>query len=313
MGGVQSSKPQLGMLRVMSVMPVLPDSATKHDGEAAFPLRYEDICSDGRLLTIAMPSSIGALWRSSVDALPIVQLRHQGIVPILAQLWMEATDEPIHLSKGARCQGSAALAHTRDAEGEVNRLLLEISISIFGSRGRIFGTAPAGSGEEVLAGKVYARHVFTKPFASREQRRVRSFEGDGLPQVPELLMQWPELEEFVALPPEADPLDESTVEDTTRIAFGLHHSDSNQHVNSLVYPRLFEDACQRRFAEHAAPPDKLARQVAISYRKPFFVGQQARTQLQGFRSSDGLGAVGGFYTEGETDGRPHSLIRMNFR
>jgi hypothetical protein len=297
----------------MSVMPVLPDSATRYDGQAPFPLRYEDICSDGRLMIMAMPTSIGALWRSSVESLPILKLRDQGTIPILAQLWIEGTDEPIHLSKPVRCQGTAALAHTRDASGEVNRLLLDINISIFGSRGRFFGPAPAASGEEVLAGKVYARHVFSKPFAKREERRVRSFDTDGLPSVPALQMDWSEAEDFSAVPAQARALDEAMVVDPTNIAFGLHHCDSNQHVNSLVYPRLFEDACQRRFSDHGIAADKLARQVAISYRKPFFAGQQASARLQGFSLGDELGAVGAFYAADDTDGRPHSLIRMNLR
>jgi hypothetical protein len=297
----------------MSMMPVLPDTASAHFGEAPFALRYEDICSDGRMMTMAMPAGIGVLWRSCVDALPIMRLRSEGIVPILAQLWTQGSEEPIDVSKPVLCRGHALLAHTTDEAGEITRLLLDMRVRLFGIRGRVFGAPPSGAGEEVLVGEVYARHVFTRPFASRHQRRVTSFDCKGLPRIPESKVAWCAHEDFAALPTLAKALDEAPVDDPAKIAFALHHCDSNQHVNSLVFPRLFEDVCQRRFAERALPTNKLSRELAISYRKPFFGGNQARIALQSYQQGSELGALGGFLPFAEPEASPHCLVRMHFR
>jgi acyl-CoA thioesterase FadM len=56
------------------------------------------------------------------------------------------------------------------------------------------------------------------------------------------------------------------------------HTDSNQHVNSLVYPRLFEEAVVRALTDRAGVPDPgslLARSIELRYRKPFFTGERA--------------------------------------
>ena len=71
----------------------------------------------------------------------------------------------------------------------------------------------------------------------------------------------------------ADALDRASP-DETLIVFGLVHTDSNQHVNSLVYMRLFEEAVLRRFAALGLPEPVLARRLEIAYRKPCFAGDR---------------------------------------
>lgn len=298
----------------MSQMPLLPSTPDALHAEAPLTLRYEDVCQDGRLMTIAIPHGLGAIWMSSLRALPIATLRRQGIVPILSHMWIEASDEPMHLTKPVRSSGSAALAHTVNEAGEVDRLLLDMQIEITGTRGRMTGTPPPDAGEEVLVGRAYARHVFTRPFAARGLRKVLRFEIDGLPELPAAQTAWTGSEGMRQPPREAKALDDAPAPDTARIAFGLQHCDSNQHVNSLVYPRLFEDAAQRRFADRALDTRTLSRQVAIAFRKPFFAGDQAVVELQAYQDSENSqGAVGSFYAAGDQSGRAHCHVNMRFR
>ncbi len=115
------------------------------------------------------------------------------------------------------------------------------------------------------------------------------------------------------IPDGATLLDDSLRPDIVPIAFGLNHTDSNQHINSLVYPRLFEGAALRRLSTHGVPSKLLARHVEIAYRKPFFVGQIARIHLQAFDSDEGLGVVGCFTEEKDsTTAKAHCYIRMHF-
>jgi acyl-CoA thioesterase FadM len=300
------------MLGSMSLMPEFPDLPNAAQAEAAFPLRYEDLCQDGRMMTIAMPVGLGVLWRKGTHSAPIWELRKQGTVPILAHLWISATEEPMHLTKPARCLGKSLVAHTLDAEGEVNRLLLDMKVDLYGTRGRVFGSQPEGAGEEVLVGSVYARHVFTRPFAPREERRVKRFEHSDLPEIPDICMEWSDPESFQSMPEGASILDAEARQDEARVAFGLHQCDSNQHVNSLAYPRLFEDAAQRRFAEHTSRTT-LSREVAIAFRKPYFAGQRARVHLQSFESEGALGVIGGFYPDDDEKTVAHCHMRMLFR
>ena len=98
-----------------------------------------------------------------------------------------------------------------------------------------------------------------------------------------------------------------------RSAFGLAHTDSNQHVNSLVYPRLFEDAALRRFAALGKlKPPVLARHVEAAFRKPCFAGERYVIALQAFTIAGKLGAVGAFLSDGSVTARPHCCVRMMF-
>ena len=130
---------------------------------------------------------------------------------------------------------------------------------------------------------------------------------------------WVSAESVGTLPDGALPLDELRL-DPVPIAFGLAHTDSNQHVNSLVYPRLFEDAALRRFAELGRlKPPVLSRYMEAAFRKPCFAGEKYAIALRAFTLDGRLGAVGAFVEEKDTrdaDGlakaRPHCFVRMVF-
>jgi hypothetical protein len=98
------------------------------------------------------------------------------------------------------------------------------------------------------------------------------------------------------------------------------HTDSNQHVNSLVYPRLFEDAALRRFAALGRlKPPVLSRHVEAAFRKPCFAGETYAVALQAFTLEGRLGAVGKFVSqadasseEGLRKAKGHCFVRMAF-
>ena len=115
------------------------------------------------------------------------------------------------------------------------------------------------------------------------------------------------------LPPEgARALDETMLPDEAEVAFGLEHTDSNQHVNSLVYPRLFIDAALRRLAAHGFPTALSARRIEIAYRKPCFAGQRATIWVQAWQDGESLVATGVFASEGAPPERPHCTIQARF-
>jgi hypothetical protein len=106
--------------------------------------------------------------------------------------------------------------------------------------------------------------------------------------------------------------------------FTLDQTDSNQHVNSLVYIRLFHDAINRRLAAAGQPLLQVrSRAVDIAYRKPCFAGDKVRAQLRLFQHDRGppchgaeqsgrpagvLGAAG--VVEGVADGKPRCYVRV---
>jgi hypothetical protein len=92
--------------------------------------------------------------------------------------------------------------------------------------------------------------------------------------VPDAIYDAPASTTAMNPPDGADLLDAEYHPDPVVTAFGLDHTDSNQHVNSLVYPRLFAEAALRRLAELERPRRLLIRALDIAYRKPSFAGDR---------------------------------------
>jgi hypothetical protein len=128
--------------------------------------------------------------------------------------------------------------------------------------------------------------------------------------VPQSRYVWRPPTELLALPDGAEALDEVLVDDDGSVAFGLTHTDANHHVNSLVYPRLFEEAALRRFAARGKNPALMPRHVEVAYRKPCFAGETVRIRLRAFAWRGKLGAVGAFFHAGAD--RPACYVRMLF-
>ena len=278
-----------------------PDHSTTWTGY----LRYEDVTQDGRLIPIAAPASLAGLWR---DVL-VKNTGHrnalsQGIIPILTRLVLVSTDRSIRVDHPFSSTLGYELAHQREGD-EVTRLFMNIWTEIRGTAGRL-GRNPT-AGEPTLAGTVFAEHTYTRLLAPPDQRKVTKFAVEGYPEVP--------ASHYAAAPPTtaqevpegATWLDE-LAPDPAEYVFTLDQTDSNQHVNSLVYIRIFHDAINRRLAERGKSLKMRSRAVDIAYRKPSFAGDRVRIQLRLFEHADGLGAAG--RVDGAEDGKTRCYVRV---
>ncbi len=298
-------------------LPPEPDVPDSMRATASSHLRYEDIAQDGRVLLGALPHSVGlVVWQKLLQ-------NHEGsraaaragIVSILSRLVVEGTDATLSVRKPVDFGGCFQFAHTVDAAGQVNRIVLNIWTHAEGIIGRTYGTPPADAGQRAPVGRVFAEHTFTKLFAPPAERKVLRVDVPGLPPVPPDRYDWHAPHALAVPPPGAVLLDAALVPDDIACAFGLAHTDSNQHVNSLVYPRLFEEAALRRLAARGRKTSLLARTLEVAYRKPFFAGQASRIVLQTYEHDGRLAAVGAFLPE-PADltqlARAHAFLRMTF-
>ncbi len=292
----------------MRPFPPRPDVPPEQHERGEAVLRYEDIAQDGRLTLLGMPHAYGeVLFRQLLARHPMSgTMRTAGIVPILTRLVIDGTAESISVNHPLRAEGAFELAEERGHDAEVSRVYLNLWAELSAPRGRTFDPQPAGAGEPVVAGRVFAEHVFTRLFAPPEARRVTALEvpGERLPRrtyspgPPDALLALPEGAAFV----------DEWHDDPCDACFTLGHTDSNQHVNSLVYPRLFEDAFARRLAALSRSTNVLPRRVEVAYRKPSFAGERLRARMRLFETARGLGAVGSFTPPGAA--RPNVCLTL---
>jgi hypothetical protein len=295
----------------MDWFPEPPDVPERAEGDS--PLRYEDVSQDGRVMLLALPHTIGdVIWRKILTNHPLAKLGRQGIVSILTRMVIDhgvgGAPGPVGVGKPLRADGRFQLAHTVDAQDAVDRLMLNMWCTAWGPRGRTFGPPPPGAGEPIAVGRVFAEHVLTRLFAPPHERKVLTLAGG----IPPARWPWRDHAAVLALPEGAAWLDEEFVADPAEIVFGLTHTDSNQHVNSLVYPRLFQDAALRRLAAKGLSAAVLAERLEIAYRKPCFAGTRAQILLRAFVQGEKPGAVGAFVSEAAPFARPHCVISMRF-
>jgi hypothetical protein len=277
--------------------------------QAEVPSRFEDITQDGRLQLCALLPGLGATtWRHLLAHPDSKRLLEGGIVPILSRLVIEGGVGPFSAAHPLAARGAYAFTHTTDAAGAVERLLLSMWLEVRAPIGRTYGAPPDGAGTPALAGRVYAEHTVTRPFASSpEERRVQTADLAGVPGPRFEAVAPASLE---ALPQGARAFDDAARTDAATIVFGLLHTDSNQHVNSLVYLRLFEEAALRRLAEHGVRGPRIARRIHVAYRKPCFAGDAVRIELRAYEHDGRHGAVGSFVPEG--GGRPTCHVALGF-
>jgi hypothetical protein len=276
-------------------------------------LRFEDVTQDGRLVLEALPNALGpTIWGGILARDPTSKATFAaGIVPILSRFVLEGAPGPFSSNAAIEAEGTYCLTSAHDG-----RMLLDMWADLHGPLGRTYGTFER-AGEGALAGRVYAEHVLTRPFAPAGQRRVTSADFEGLPPVTATRPASPAHEAIVALPAGATPLDSSMRPDPAPVTFGLVHTDSNMHVNSLVYLRLFEEAALRRFASLGRSASVLARRMDIAYRKPCFAGQSMRVVQQAFEHEGKLGAVAVLVPDGTSPAspegpKPHAYVAMSF-
>lgn len=310
-----------GYTVAMLFMPSIPQVPAEQEATATMHLRYDDVCQDGRVALTAFPHVMGVVtWgkllrQHAASAEP----RKQGIFPILSRATIRGHDGVVSAASPVTGKGGFELGHTRNDSGEVERLILTLWVELTGEKGRTHGPQPADRGAAVSLGTMVAEHVFTRPFAPREQRKVRELALPGMPAVPEAVRTWRAPETTLELPAGARPLDAELYLDDAPVVFGLGHTDSNQHVNSLVYPRLFEEAALRRFARLGQNTRLLPRYMDIAYRKPCFAGEVMRIVLRAFALGEELGAAGYLVSDAEAStpdrlarARPACFLQMLF-
>jgi hypothetical protein len=283
--------------------------------QARVHLRFEDVTQDGRLVLEALPNALGpTVWRGILAADPATRACvAQGIVPILARFVLEGRPGPFSANEPVEAEGSCRLARAEDG-----RFVLDMWADLTGAIGRTYGSTER-AGEKVLAGRVLAEHVLTRPFAPAGQRRVTSLDFPGAPRVTAARPASPSYDAIASVPADATPLELRKSADPVSVVFGLVHTDSNMHVNSLVYLRLFEEAALRRFASLGRPTTMLGRTLDIAYRKPCFAGQSMRVVQQAFEEGGRLGVAAVLVEDRELAGtelapgaKPHAYARITF-
>ncbi len=280
---------------MIEIPPLPPARGYETTGTAELFPRYEDITQDGRfLLTAFMPGLGAAVWRSLVKhTTTLSAFAAQGILPILRRLVAIGEEGPFSVHVPLASQGTWRLA--REENGE--RIFLDMWLEAQAAHGSTLGPPPPKDTARVLAGRVYGEHVVTKPFAPKAERKVTKLNAPGLPEIPEDAHAFLEADALLA---------GHTLEDAGPIAFGMMHTDSNQHVNSLVYPRRFEEAVIQHLAP---PPGFVARAFETRWRKPFFAGDRARIGIAVVaRTETRLDVVGAFTPEGAS--QPSATIAM---
>lgn len=278
------------------------------------PLRYEDIAQDGRPRLGALPVALGVIWRGVTlpESTRSAMLGH-GILPILTRLVIHAFDGPLAIDHPFTVEGTFGLAHAKNERGAIDRLFLDIEAQISAPLGRTNFPPPPGAGTMAAVGTVFAEHVFTRPFAPAAERKILALPIDG-EYVPPRERASRAPREVLVIADEATALDAGFVLDETPLVMGPTHTDSNQHVNSLVYPALFEEAVLRRLARMGRSPHVLARALEIAYRRPSFAGETLRVTLQLFERDGAIEAVGAFFGDGETElEKARVFARMTLR
>jgi hypothetical protein len=229
-----------------------------------------------------------------------------GTIPILTRLTIESLDQPIRIDRAIESFAGFELAHDREGDA-VSRIFMNTWCEVRGIAGRI---GPRQTDRELaVAGRLFAEHTFTRLFAPANQRRVTRLEVEGYPAIPEvrhLAQAGPTAQDA---PEGARWLDE-LAPDVADTAFTLDHTDANQHVNSLVYIRVFLDALQRRLASGGHPLNVRSRAVDIAFRKPCFIGDRVRTHLRLFDRAGSLGAAGFIAGTGDEPGKPRCYLRI---
>jgi hypothetical protein len=291
------------------IPPLPPARGLDQDGGTAeIAPRYEDITQDGRLqLASLMPGLGAAIWKGLLSKIPAIEtFQSQGILPILRRLVLVGEDRPVSVNVPIRYAGSFRFAREKDGDRLFANMWLEARAPIAST----LGPNPPSSAPYELVGRVFAEHVITRPFAPPAERKVTRLDAPGVPAIPE--------DEHTFEPAEA-LLDtgDGALEYAGDVHFGMMHTDSNQHVNSLVYPRAFEELVSRRLVQEAPVPDAhllLARAIEIRWRRPFFAGEHARVAMRLVDAVPGsawkISAVGSFQGDGA---KPSTTLKMCLR
>lgn len=259
--------------------PELPDSDA---GEETTALRYDDVMQDGRVRLDAVWRPVGRLIWSRPEPSRVLAKLGDGVGTVLARAVFEATEVRVPARAPVRTRAWFRFEHTRGDDGRVDRIQFNTWI-----RSTVLGEE---SPEPMLA-RAYGQRVFTRLGAKPGERSVTRLEGLGPDGVPAHRGEWLPARALLEIPRGAVLLDPVPRLDPGRVVFGLSHTDGNQHVNFLVYPRFIEEAALGRFLDLGVGAKIAARYVEIRYRKPSFAGDSLRIALQAFRNDASFGVI----------------------
>lgn len=264
-----------------------------------FDIRYDDLTQHAHVKLVTLQLGLGKLCFENLWAKhPLFETRKQGVAPILSRLVLET--EPVAVSFGAplEARGGIEIAHERHA-GEVSALFMNGSAEIWALPSRRNPAVDPKARQSVRIGRAFGEHILTKPFGPPSERKVLRFDVAGQPEIPSAEHTRMRIHDNVALPEGATALDSGFLPDERPWVFGLMHTDINQHVNSLVYARMFEEAAVRRALRHGKQRGLYASKLSLCYRKPCFQGESVHCMLQSYTLGEGVyGAVGYIGPEG---------------
>jgi len=283
-----------------------PPAPRVEGATARVHLRYEDICQDGRLLLEVLPNALGsAVWSAQLSKDSVAKTcMEQGVIPILTRFVIEGTPGPFGVMTPLGVTGRFALAQGED------RVFLNMWADLTGPIERTYPPQPEGAGTIAPAGRIFGEHVFTRLFAPHGERRVKKLDVPGVPD-PLPAYEARSLPSMIEIPEGVRALDDLSPDDSP-ITFGLVHTDSNQHVNSLVYIRVFEEAALRRFAKLGKTELLLVRGLEIAYRKPCFAGDRMRAHVRAVDVEGRLGALVVLAKDGGDPTSAHVIARLVF-
>lgn len=302
----------------MISVPSLPDLPSDQRAAAPLPFRYEDLAQDGRMMLGALSPALGAvIWSKLLAHHPAaLGMSRAGIVPILTRLVAEGMPGPFSVNNTASVTGAFQMAHALK-DGAVDKIIVNMWAQLEAPHGSTFGPRPAEGAPLAVAGRVFAEHVLTRLFAPAADRKVTRLDIPGADPVPAQVVAWRAPSAILELPDGAEPIEADFSVDPQPVVFGVAHTDSNQHVNSLIYPRMFEESVVRRLAALGRSPAVLARFLEVGYRKPSFAGEELRIVHRLFTLGSRIGAVGAFVTAEESlqplpQARPRCCLKMLF-
>jgi hypothetical protein len=265
-----------------------PEVPERQRGFGSIQLRYEDLAQDGRPRLEALAGGISvAVWQGPVRQLDAASMIDRGIIPILTRIVIEAHDGPFAVENPIDAIGCYEGAHSVATTGD--RLYLNMWADMTAPVGRTILPAPSHAGVRVPAGRMHAEHVFTKPFAPKEHRRVSAADLSQFGEFPGRLIEARPYASVVDLS-DCRGRDEGFVAQSP-VAFGMRHTDSNQHVNSLVYFAVLEEAVLEALASRKRDTRVMARAIEIAYRKPCFAGQVMMPCVRIAEADDGVHAA----------------------
>jgi hypothetical protein len=281
---------------------------------AQFSIRYDDLTQHAQIKLVTMQLALGRVCMEKLwSKHPLFETRRQGIAAILSRMQLES--EPVAVSFGSplEARGFIEIAHERDRSGEVSALFMNATAEIWGLPSRRDPAIDPSTRQLVRIGRAFGEHVLTKPYGPPSERKVLRFDVAGQASIPPAEHSRVRVAQNLQLPAAASALESEFSPDEVDWVFGLTHTDLNQHVNSLVYARLFEDAALRRASRLGRGGDWIADKISLCYRKPSFAGERMICMLRAYEEGEHLGAVGYLGPAGTPLDKAHCSVHLRFR